>query len=170
MPEGLCNAGSTFYRMMKAALKDQVGMNVLSYVDDIVVASKKKESYISNLVETFANVHETNLKFNTEKCVFGVKRGKVLGCLVSTKGIEASPNKIRTIIQMQPPWTRKEVQMSTGCIAALNRFIVNLASRSLSFFSKLRGSTKVDWGTEQQHAFDDLKHYIEDLPTLSNPK
>jgi hypothetical protein len=41
MPKGLCNTGPTFYRMTKVALKDQVGRHVLSYVDDIVVASKK---------------------------------------------------------------------------------------------------------------------------------
>jgi hypothetical protein len=72
MPEGLRNAGPTFCRMTKATLKDQVGRNVLSYVDDIVVASKKKASYISDLAETFANMHEANLKLNHEKCVFGV--------------------------------------------------------------------------------------------------
>jgi hypothetical protein len=42
MPEGLCNAGPMFYRITKATLKDQVGRNVLSYVDGIVVASRKK--------------------------------------------------------------------------------------------------------------------------------
>jgi hypothetical protein len=94
MPEGLRNAGPIFYGMMKVALKDQVGKNILSYVDDIVVASKKKESYISDLSETFTNMREKNLKLNPEKCVLGVTRGKVLGCLVSTKGIEVSPNKI----------------------------------------------------------------------------
>jgi hypothetical protein len=47
MPEGLRNAGPTFCRMMKAALKDQVGRNIISYVDDIVVVSKKKENYIA---------------------------------------------------------------------------------------------------------------------------
>jgi hypothetical protein len=109
MPEGLRNTGLTFHRMMKAALKDQVDKNVMSYVDDIIVASKKKESYISDLSETFINMHEENLKLNPEKCIFGVTRGKVLGCLVSTKGIGASPDKVRAIIQMQPPQTRKEV-------------------------------------------------------------
>jgi hypothetical protein len=49
MLEGLHNAGSTFCRMTKAALKDQVDRNVLSYVDDIVVASKKRASYITDL-------------------------------------------------------------------------------------------------------------------------
>jgi hypothetical protein len=53
-----------FCRMMKASLKDQVGRNVLSYVDDIVVASRKKDTYISDLAETFANMRETRLKLN----------------------------------------------------------------------------------------------------------
>jgi hypothetical protein len=107
MPEGLRNIGHTFCRMMNVALKDQVGRNVLSYVDDIVVASKNKASYISNLTETFANMRETKLKLNPDKCVFGVTRGKVLGYLVSIKGIEASPNKIKAILQIQPRKPKK---------------------------------------------------------------
>jgi hypothetical protein len=127
MLEGVRNASPTFSRMMKAALKDQVGRNVLSYVDDIVVASKQRASYISVLTETFANMREAKLKLNPEKCIFGVTRGRVMGCLVSTKGIEASPDKIKAILQMQPLQTRKEVQKLTGCISALNRFIAKLA-------------------------------------------
>jgi hypothetical protein len=131
MPEGLRNAGPTFCRMMMAALKDQVGRNVLSYMDDIVVVSKKMETYLSDLVETFTNMREAKLKLNQEKCVFGITRGKVLGCLVSMKGIEANPNKIRTINQMQPPQSRKDVQKLTGRIASQNQFITKLAERSL---------------------------------------
>ncbi len=67
--------------------------------------------------------------------------------LVSTKGIEASLNKIKAILQMQPLQTRKEVQKLAGRVPALNRFIVKLAERSLPFFSILRGSTKVEWVT-----------------------
>jgi hypothetical protein len=89
--------------MTKTTLKDQVGRNVLSYVDDIFVVSKKKEDYIADLAETFMNMREAKLKLNPEKCVFGITKGKVIGCLVSTKGIEANPNKIRAITQMQPP-------------------------------------------------------------------
>jgi hypothetical protein len=109
MSKGLCNTGPTFCRMMKVALKDQVGRNVVSYVDDIVVASKKKSFYISYLVETFANTPRARLKLSPEKCVFGVTRGKVLGCLVSMKGIEANPNKMRSTLQIQPPQTLKDV-------------------------------------------------------------
>jgi hypothetical protein len=61
---------------------------------------------------------------------------------------------------MQPPQTKKEVQKLTGHIAALNRFIVKQAERSLPFFSILWGSAKVEWGPKQQKAFDDLKQYL----------
>jgi hypothetical protein len=58
---GVAQRRSTFCRMTKAALKDQVGQNVLSYVDDIAVASKKRASYISDLTETFANMCKAKL-------------------------------------------------------------------------------------------------------------
>jgi hypothetical protein len=106
MPEGLRNAGPTFCRMTKTALKDQVARNVISYVDDIVVHSKK-ENYIPDLAETFANMRKVRLKLNPEKCIFGITRGKVLGYLVSTKGIKANPDKIGAIIHMQLLQSRK---------------------------------------------------------------
>jgi hypothetical protein len=102
MLEGLRNARPTFYRMTKASLKDQVDRNILSYVNDIVIASRKKKTYIFNLAETFTNMREARLKLNPEKCIFGITKEKVLGYLVSTKGIEANPDKIRGVIQMQP--------------------------------------------------------------------
>jgi hypothetical protein len=88
--------------MTKVALKDQVGRNVLSYIDDIVMVSKKRKNYIANLAETFANLCEARLKLHPEKCVFGITKGNVLGCLVSTKGIEANLDKIKVITHMQP--------------------------------------------------------------------
>jgi hypothetical protein len=117
-------------------------------VDDIVVVSKKKENYLSYLEEIFANMREAKLKMNLEKCVFGITRGKVLRCLVSMKGIEANPNKIRAITQMQPLQSRKDVQKLTSQKASLNRFISKLAECRLPFFAILRGSEKIEWGAK----------------------
>jgi hypothetical protein len=147
-----------------------VGRNVLSYIDDIVVVSKKRENYIADLAKTFMNMREARLKLKLEKCVFGITKGKVLGCLVSTKGIKANPDKIKAITHMQPPQSRKDMKKLTGQIASLNRFISKLAKCSLPFFTILRDSRNVEWGAEQQKAFDDLKSYLEQLPTLSSPE
>jgi hypothetical protein len=88
MPKGLKNAGLTFYRMMKAILKEQMGRNVFTYANDIVVRSRRKETQLQDLGETFANMRTPQLKHNPEKCVFGVRRDQVLGCLVSVRGIQ----------------------------------------------------------------------------------
>jgi hypothetical protein len=37
----------------------------------------------------------------------------------------------------------------------------------LPFFTTLRGFAKMDWRPEQQNYFEDLKQYLEHLPTLS---
>jgi hypothetical protein len=110
-------------------------------MDDIVVKSVERRDHISDLAETFANLRAANLKLNPEKCVFGIHKGKVFGCLVSTKGIEANPDKIKALIEMQDLVSVKDVQKLTGRVAALNRFIPRAAERSLPFFQVLR-STK----------------------------
>jgi hypothetical protein len=107
MPEGLKNVGGSFSRMIARVLHSQIGRNVLTYVDDIIVKSTKQENRIADLQETFANFRQAGLKLNIEKCVFGVKKGKFLGCLVSTKGIEANPSKIEAILRMEPPSTKE---------------------------------------------------------------
>jgi type III secretory pathway component EscU len=81
--------------------------------------------------------------------VFGVRRGRVLGCLVSVKGIKDNPDKINAITNMKPLRSRKEVQRLTGKITALNRFMAKLAEQSFPFFKVLRGSVTFEWGSEQ---------------------
>jgi hypothetical protein len=103
MPEGLKNAGSTFSRLTKTVLESQVGRNVFTYVDNIVVARKNKEDHLADLAETFANMRDARLRLNPEKCVFEVRQGKIPGYLVSHHGIEANPTKIQAIINMTPP-------------------------------------------------------------------
>jgi hypothetical protein len=100
MPEGLKNAGSTFSRLTKTVLEGQVGRNIFTYVDNIVVASRSKEDHLADLAETFANMQDARLRLNPEKCVFDVRQGKILGYLVSHRGIEANPTKIQAIINM----------------------------------------------------------------------
>jgi hypothetical protein len=103
MPEGLKNTRSTLSRLNKTVLESQMGRNIFTYVDDIVVVSKNKEDHLAYLTEMFANMRDARLRLNLEKCVFGVCRGKILGYLVSHHGIEANPTKIQAIINMTPP-------------------------------------------------------------------
>jgi hypothetical protein len=148
MPEGLCNAGPTFNRMMKLIPGSQLGRNALAYVDDIVIMSEKETDHTTDLTETFENMRRNGLKLNPEKCIFGIRKGQLLGCMVSKRGIQANPQKIEALRRMQPPSSRKEVQRLTGRIASLNSFISKAAERSLHFFKVLRANTAFQWGAE----------------------
>src|SRR6266540_3155759 len=103
MPFGLKNAGPTYQRCMQYTLLSQLGWNVEAYVDDLVVKTRNQVSLIDDLDETFRNLHRTRMMLNPDKCVFGVSAGKLLGFLVSSRGIEANPDKIRAIEEMRPP-------------------------------------------------------------------
>jgi hypothetical protein len=169
MPEGLKNAGGSFDRMTAKVLCSQIGRNDLTYVDDIIVKSIKQEDHIADLQETFANFRKVSLKLNPEKCVFGVKKGKFLGCLLSTKGIEVNPNKIEAILRMELVKSRKGAQRLTGRLASLNRFISRSTERNLPFFEVLKSAKVFQWGPTQQKAFEELKQYLIEQTILTPP-
>jgi hypothetical protein len=166
MPKGLQNAGSTFSRLTKKVLENQVGHNIFTYINNIVVASKSKEDHLADLAETFANMRDARLQLNPKKCVFGVRQGKILGDLVSHRGIEANPTKLQAIINMAPPQSTRDVQRLTGRLAALNRFISKSAERSLPFLKTLHGAKDFTWGPEQAAAFESLKELTNTDPSL----
>jgi hypothetical protein len=96
-------------------------------------------------------------------------KGKFLGCLVSTKGIEANPSKIKAILRMESPNSRKGAQRLAGRLASLKRFISMSAERNLPFFEVLKSAKVFQWGPTQQKAFEELKQYLIDLTTLTPP-
>ena len=113
---------------MQRCLHDQLGRNVEAYVDDIIIKSWVKEDLISDLSETSKNLRCFRWKLNLEKCVFGVPSGKLLGFIVSHRGIEVNPEKLKDIFRMNSPSKLKDVQKLTGCMAALSRFVSRLGN------------------------------------------
>ena len=93
---------------------------------------------------------------------------KFLGFMVSQRGIEVNPEKIRAIMELKPPRMVKKVQSLNGKIAALNRFISRVTDRCLPFFRTLRRSFQ--WTDECQMAFDNLKTYLSSPPLLNPSK
>ena len=126
---GLRNAGATFQRCMQKCLLKQLGRNAHVYVDDVVVKTEKRGTLLEDLKETFENLRRFQIKLNPEKCVFGVPAGHLLGFLVSERGIEWNPVKIKAIERMEVPSRLLDVQKFTGYLASISRFISRLARR-----------------------------------------
>ena len=105
------------------------------------------------------------MKLNPSKCMFGVTAGKFLGFMVSQGGIEVNPEKVRAIMELEPPRTVKVVQSLNRKVAALNRFVSKATDKCLPFFRVLKKS--FEWTDECQKAFEDLKKYLSSPPLLS---
>jgi hypothetical protein len=90
-------------------LENQIGRNVEDNIDDIVVKSKKRGDLLDDLKETLDNLRKYKMMLNPKKCVFGVSSGKLLGYMVSSRGIDANPNKVEAIEKLQPPRMRRDI-------------------------------------------------------------
>jgi hypothetical protein len=120
----------------------------------VVITTRKEESLISDLAETFDNLNRYKLKLNPTKCSFGVSAGQLLGFLVSARGIEANPEKILAILTMGKPTKLHVVQKLAGRVAALSRFVARLGEKALPFYLLMKKSDdKFEWTEEADTAF-----------------
>ena len=103
-----------------------------------MVKSRKEETLINDLKETFDNLRVYKMMLNPAKCVFGVLAGKLLGFLVSNRGIEANPEKIKAITSLAKPKCINDVQRLAGRIAALSRFISRLGEKAIPLYQMLK--------------------------------
>ncbi|GJU31588.1 reverse transcriptase domain-containing protein [Tanacetum coccineum] len=114
------------------------------------------------------------MKLNLKKCSFGVKEGKFLGYMVTSKGIHANPKKTRILADLQSPYTLKEMQSLAGKLEALNRFLAKSVEKSPPFFNTLKNITKENkheykWTIVAEEAFQQMKKCIINLPSLTPP-
>ena len=138
MPFRLKNASATYQRLVNQMFSKQIGRNMEVNVDDMLVKSKEAKTHLEDLQETFNTLRRYKLKLNLVKYLFGVSLGKFLGFMVSQRGIEANPVKIRAILDMTSPKTVKEVQRLTRRVVALNRFVSKATDKCLPFFKTLK--------------------------------
>ena len=168
MPFGLKNVGVTYQRLVNKMFSKQISKNMEVYVDDMLVKSKEELAYLDDLKETFFTLRQYQMKLNPSKCAFGVASGKFLRFMVSQRGIEANPEKVRAILKMTSPKTVKEVQKLTKRIAAFNRFVFRATNKCLPFFKTLK--QVFAWTDECEIAFQELKCYQSNPPLLSPSK
>jgi hypothetical protein len=170
MPFGLKNAGAVYQRMMQSYLRSQIGRNIQVYIDDVVITTRKEESLISDLAETFDNLNMYKLKLNPTKCSFGVSAGQLLGFLVSARQIEANPEKIQAILTMGKPTKLHDIQKLAGRVATLSRFVARLGEKALPFYALMKKlEDKFEWTEEADVAFAQLKKVLSTPPVLVAP-
>ena len=166
MPFGLKNAGATYQRMATTLLHDMIYKEIEVYVDDMMVKSTTREGHFTALDKFLARAKKYNLRLNPKKCIFGVTSRKLLGHIVSQKGIEIDPDKVKSIRKMSAPSTEKEVREFMGWLQYISRFISKLTTVCEPIFKLLRKNQPVIWDDKCQQAFEAIKSYLMNPPVL----
>jgi len=166
MSFGLKNAGATYQRAMVTLFHDMMHKEIEVCVHDVIVKSKFEEEHLVNLKNLFERLRKFKLRLNSAKCTFGVRSGKLLGFIVSQKGIEVDPDKVRAILEMPHPCTEKEVWGFLGRLNYIARFISQLTSTCEPIFKLLRKNQTIKWNEDCQEAFDKVKQYLQEPPIL----
>ncbi|CAL2271964.1 unnamed protein product [Prunus armeniaca] len=170
MSFGLKNARATYQRLVNQTFADHIGSPMEVYVDDMLVKSRMARKHQGNLSLMFDILKKYRMRLNPMKCAFCVSSGKFLSFMISQRGTEANPVKIKAIIDMERSKTQKDIQSLTGCVAALTRFISKVTDKCVPFFKALKGGKHhVAWTAECDEAFQNLKNYMSKAPLLSKP-
>ncbi|XP_070035159.1 uncharacterized protein [Nicotiana tomentosiformis] len=166
---------STYHQLLKfptlEGVKKIKGDQPTTRNMNAISVSSSKGDHLTHLQETFDILRKHNMKLNLKKCAFGVSSGKFLGFLVSQRGIEVNPNKIKAIEDIPNQLSNaKEVQRLTGRLTALSRYISRSLEKCHHFFSLLKKKNNFEWTPKCRHALKDLKRYLSSPPLLSKPE
>ncbi|OAE24676.1 hypothetical protein AXG93_4040s1030 [Marchantia polymorpha subsp. ruderalis] len=151
MPFGLCNAPATFQRMMTNIFQEQLRKFLEIFIDDFCVFGKRSE-HLSHLKQTFDKCRESSLSLHPEKCFFFMTSGILLGHRVSSDGIAVDIEKVKVILELEPPTNLRELRAFLGHVGYYRRFIHMYAILAADLTKLLKKDEPYAWGAKQQSA------------------
>ena len=169
MPFELKNAGATYQRTATTLFHNMMHRDVEVYVDDMIVKSRDRSDHLTALERFFERIKRFRLRLNPRKCIFEVTSGKLLGYMVSERGIEVDPDKIRAILDMPALRIEREVRGFLGRLQYISRFIARLTDICEPIFRLLRKSKPTIWDYWCKRAFKRIREYLLSPPVLAPP-
>lgn len=178
MPFGLCNAPSTFQRLMQRLFGDQQCQSLLLYLDDIIVYSATVAQHLERLTLVLSRLQREGLKAKLSKCAFFQREVNYLGHVVSDKGVATDPGKIAAVAEWRVPSTVSELRSFLGFASYYRRFVEGFAKLAAPLHrlvaeqtaNKGRSANKIlasSWTEACQSSFDDLKEKLTTAPVLA---
>ncbi len=125
MPQGITGAPATFQRLMEKAVGDMHMLEVIVYLDDLIVFGKTLEEHEQRLFKVIDRLEETGLKLSIDKCQFCWPQVTYVGHIVSEHGIATDPAKVEAVAHWKQPIDLSSLQSFLGFCGYYRRFIKN---------------------------------------------
>ncbi len=153
LPFGLCNASSTFQRIMDQILRGLLHKNCLVYLDDIIIYSETFEDHLVHLRQVFERLRKANLKLKPGKYYIGRRQVKYLGHVVSEAGVKPDPENVNKVLQFIEPTDKKSLKSFLGMIGYYRKFVPGYSQLAHPLIKLTHEKQSFEWGQEQSKNF-----------------
>ncbi|CAB0040695.1 unnamed protein product [Trichogramma brassicae] len=157
MPMGLKNALATLQRLMDKVLRGLQNVEMLVYLDDIIVYAKDLQEHDSKVRRLFDRLRGARLILEPEKVHFLRKEVGFLGHIVSERGVEMDPKKIEVMTNFLRPKTVRNVRQFLGMAGYYRRFIQGFSKIAKPLHDMTKKGVKFEWTSKQETSFKTLK-------------
>ena len=168
MSFGLCNAPATFQRLVMYIFSDLLFKSMTVYIDDFSTQSSAKE-HVHCVREALVRCRQMRLALNPDKTFLGVKKGVLLGYVVSENGREPDPDKVAVIDELETPKNAKGISKLLGHVGWYRELIPDFAKIAVPITHLLKKDVRFVWTDECQKAFDELRSKLSTYPVLRPP-
>ena len=167
MPFGLCNAPSTFQRVVNDVLRDHLGIFVWVYIDDILVFSKDADEHQRHLDLVHELLRKHQLFPCIDKSTFFQSRVPFCGYIIDQDGVHMDPEKIKVIRGWPPPTTVHEVRQFIGLCGFYQQFVEGFQAVAAPLTAMCQADFEWEWTAVHQTSFDKLKQAMISATHLS---
>ena len=169
MPFGLCNAPSTFQRLMNTVFEKELNSFILVYLDDILVYSRSIGEHWAHLRHAFDRLRRAKLYARLHKCEFLKDKVDYLGFEVGQDGIRTSPEKVRAILDWPRPLSVHDVRSFLGLASYYRKFIRGFSQLAKPLTDLTREKIGWQWDKREEQSFLALKAAMATAPVLRLP-
>ena len=170
MPFGLVTAPATFARMMRLLHLEQ--HSALNFFDDILVKSECWQTHLRHVKGVLSALRAKGLTARPFKLHAGFRKLEFLGHILGEGRIQPEPAKVKKILEVATPKTRRQVRSLLGLLSYYRRYVPNFASlvAPLSDLTKGKDRTSFDWSPECVRALIAIQSILSSSPVLLLPQ
>jgi hypothetical protein len=141
---------------------------LINFIDDISYGSDDPDDLCEKFEALLKFAIARNIKLKREKCALGVPALKALGCVVNAQGKWIDPDRVMSLLRINPARNMKELKSLLGSMNFVRQWIVHAATTCAPLTDLLKKSAKFEWGPEQDEALEALKREVESSECLTN--
>ena len=129
IPFGVTNGGPVFQRLMSEILKEDRLSNTYVYFDNVIVGAMSLDELKSKSLEFINSMKRRNMTLNESKTVYGVTELNILGYCVGNKVIRPDPERLKPLIEMPPPSSKRTLKRILGLFAYYAKWVARFSDR-----------------------------------------